>query len=223
LTEAPSRPTLRGPGRRSSPRPLIMRRASTLLLIVMIVSLAPVPAAAQDLLVIPYLGFTFGGGSSLFADLEQGSGETASAVGASVALVGAGLLGLEADIGYVPGFFERGERQIVVPGSFVTSLTGSVILTLPLSVTRESLRPYLLAGGGLMRAEARDIQSVFPIRSTMPAVVFGGGAIGMLSNSVGVRFDLRYLRSLGEGDDLSAGTGARVRFWRGSVGLVLRY
>ncbi len=200
-----------------------MRRASTLLLIVMIVFLAPVPAAAQDLLVIPYLGFTFGGGSSLFADLEQGSGETASALGASVALVGAGLLGLEADIGYVPGFFERGEREIVVPGSFVTSLTGSVILTLPLSVTRESLRPYLVAGGGLMRAEARENLSLFPIRSTMPAVVLGGGATGFLSNSVGVRFDLRYLRSLGQGDDFVLREGARVRFWRGSVGLVLRY
>ncbi|MCC7032752.1 MAG: hypothetical protein IT179_07970 [Acidobacteria bacterium] len=199
-----------------------MRRALTSVLAVLLL-LAPVPAAAQDLLVIPYLGFTFAGGSSLFADLEQGAGETASALGASVALVGTGILGVEGDIGYVPGFFERGEREIVVPGSFVTSLTGSVILTLPLSVTRESLRPYVVAGGGLMRAEARDIQSVFPIRSTMPAVSFGGGAIGMLSNSVGVRFDLRYIRSLGEGDDLIAGTGARVRFWRGGVGLVLRY
>jgi hypothetical protein len=200
-----------------------MRRCSTSLLVALLVSLAPLPATAQDLLVIPYLGFTFGGGSALFADLEQGATETASALGASVSLVGEGLLGLEGDIAYVPGFFERGDREIVVPGSFVTSLTGSIILTLPLSVTRESLRPYVLAGGGLMRAEARDIQSVFPIRSTMPAVVFGGGAVGFLSNSVGVRFDLRYLRSLGEGDDLIAGTGARVRFWRGSIGLVLRY
>jgi len=198
-------------------------RRSTLLFFVSLLFLTPVSAAAQDVLVIPYLGFTFGGGSALFADLEQGAGETASALGASVALVGSGILGVEGDIGYVPGFFERGEREIVVPGSFVTSLTGSVIVTLPLSVTRESLRPYVVAGGGLMRAEARDIQSVFPIRSTMPALSFGGGAIGMLSNSVGVRFDLRYIRSVGEGDDLIAGTGARVRFWRGSVGLVLRY
>lgn len=199
-----------------------MRRLPVLTLIALLI-VAPGSAAAQDVLVIPSLGFTFGGGSALFADLEQGAGETASALGASVAIMGVGLLGVEGDIGYVPGFFERGDRQIVVPGSYVTSLTGSVVLTLPLSVTRESLRPYVVAGGGLMRAEARDIQSVFPIRSTMPALSFGGGAIGMLSNSVGVRFDLRYLRSLGEGDDLIAGTGPRVRFWRGSVGLVLRY
>ena len=107
-------------------------------------------ARAQDLLFIPYLGFTFGGESSLFADLEEGSGESASALGGSVVLVGQGVFGVEADIGYVPGFFERGDRQIVFPGSFVTNLTGSAIFTLPLTITRESLRPYVVAGGGLI-------------------------------------------------------------------------
>lgn len=199
-----------------------MRRPPVLLLLALLLAM-PRPASAQDLLIVPYLGFTFGGGSSLFADLEQGSGETASALGASIAWLGSGVLGIEGDIGYVPGFFERGDREIVKPGSFVTTLTGTAIVTLPLSVTRESLRPYVVAGGGLIRAEAQDIRAVFPIRSTMPAVVFGGGAIGFLTNSVGVRFDLRYLTSLGEGDDLIAGEGARVRFWRGGIGLVLRY
>jgi hypothetical protein len=200
-----------------------MRRPSTLLLLVLLHLAAPRQALAQDLLLIPYLGFTFAGDSALFADLERGAGETASALGGSVALFGTGLLGLEADIGYVPGFFERGDQRLVAVGSYVTSLTGSVVLTLPLSVTRESLRPYFVAGGGLMRAEARDIQSVFPIRSTMPAMVLGGGAIGFLSDVVGVRFDLRYLRRVGEGADPIAGTGPRVKCWRGSVGLVLRY
>lgn len=183
----------------------------------------PREADAQDLLLIPYLGFTFGSGSALFADLERGGGESASAVGGSVAVLGQGILGVEGDIGYVPGFFERGEAQIVFPGSFVTSLTGSVMLTLPLTITRESLRPYVVAGGGVMWAEARDVASVFEIRSTMPAVAFGGGAIGFLSNTVGVRFDLRYIRSLGAGDDQISGLGPRVKFWRGSVGLVLKY
>lgn len=201
-----------------------MRRALPLLLLPLCLLLAaPRAAEAQDLLLMPYLGFTFAGGSSLFADLEKGSGETASLLGASVALLGGGMLGVEGDIAYVPGFFERGEQEIVVPGSFVTSLTGTVMLTLPISVTRESLRPYVVAGGGAIRAEARDKISVFPIRSTMAALTFGGGAIGFLSNTVGVRFDLRYLRSLGEGDDMIAGEGPRVHLWRGSVSLVLRY
>ena len=201
-----------------------MRRAfRTLLPFCCLLLALPRGADAQDLLLMPYLGFTFASGSSLFADLERGSGETASLLGASVALLGGGLFGVEGDIAYVPGFFERGEQEIVVPGSFITTLTGTVMLTLPLSVTRESLRPYVVAGGGVLRAEARDITSTFPIRSTMPALTFGGGAIGFLSNTVGVRFDLRYLRSLGEGDDMIAGEGPRVHLWRGSVSLVLRY
>ena len=183
----------------------------------------PRAARAQDLLFIPYLGFTFGGGSALFADLEGGAGESASALGGAVALVSHGVFGVEADLGYVPGFFERGDRELVFPGSFVTNLTGAVIVTLPLSITRESLRPYLLGGGGLIWAEARDITATFPIQSTMPAITLGGGAVGFLSNTVGVRFDLRYIRSLGAGEDIITGTGPRVRFWRGSVGLVLKY
>jgi hypothetical protein len=186
--------------------------------------LLPRPAHAQDLLFVPYLGITFAGDSALFQDLEGVSGErkTASAVGISALLLGGGVLGVEADIGYVPGFFERGE-ELVVSGSFVTNITGSAVLTLPVSITRESLRPYLVAGGGWLRAEARDITTVFPIRSTMPVIALGGGAIGFLNPTVGVRFDLRYLRSIGAGDEPLAGVGPRVRYWRGSVGLVLRY
>lgn len=183
----------------------------------------PTAAFAQDLLLVPYLGFTFGGDSALFADLESGSNESASVVGGSVMLMGTGWFGVEGDIGWVPGFFERGDRQLVDPGSYVTSLTGSAILTLPLGVTRESLRPYFVGGAGLIHAEARDITSVFPINSTMPAITLGGGAVGFLSSTVGVRFDLRYIRSLGEGDDRIAGEGPRVRYWRGAVGLVLKY
>jgi hypothetical protein len=200
-----------------------MRRAFRILLLLWMSLALPAQARAQDLLLMPYLGFTFGGGSSLFADLEEGAGQTASLVGVSVAVLGSGIFGVEGDLGYVPGFFERGEQEIVVPGSFVTSLTGTVMLTLPLSITRESLRPYVVAGGGAIRAEARDKIAVFPIRSTMPAMTLGGGAIGFLSNTVGVRFDLRYLRSLGQGDDMTVGEGPRVRLWRGSISLVLRY
>ena len=118
-----------------------MRRAFLILLSLCFLVALPRAADAQDLLLMPYLGFTFASGSSLFADLEKGSGETASLLGGSVALLGGGIFGVEGDIAYVPGFFERGEQEIVVPGSFVTSLTGTVMLTLPLSVTRESLRP----------------------------------------------------------------------------------
>jgi hypothetical protein len=180
-------------------------------------------ASAQNFLIVPFLGATFAGDSSFLADLEQGASESASALGASFMVLGPGWVGVEGDFGWVPGFFERGDRPLVVPGSYVIGLTGNVVLTLPLSMTRESLRPYFVGGGGFMHAEAREQLSVFTIRSTMPAVTIGGGAIGFLSDTVGVRFDLRYQRSLGEGDEVVVSGGPRVKFWRLGIGLVLRY
>lgn len=192
-------------------------------IIVLLLALTPRSAQAQDWLVVPFLGITFGGSSSLFVDLERGAGETATSIGGSVLWLGRGVLGVEGDFGYVPGFFERGDQQIFSSGSYVTSFTGSAVLALPLSITRESLRPYVVAGLGVLRGEAKDVQDVFIIHSTMPALVVGGGALGFLSTNVGVRFDLRHLRSLGQGDELVVREGPRVRFWRGSIGLILRY
>lgn len=192
-------------------------------IIVLLLALTPRSAQAQDWLVVPFLGITFGGSSALFVDLERGAGETSTTIGASVTWLGPGVLGVEGDFGYVPGFFERGDQQIVRTGSYVTSFTGSAVLALPLSITRESLRPYVVAGLGVFRAEAKDFTDVFIIHSTMPALVVGGGAMGFLTTNVGVRFDLRHLRSLGQGDELVVREGPRVRFWRGSIGLILRY
>lgn len=180
-------------------------------------------SAAQQLQVVPYFGATFQGSSALLADLEGGSRESASVLGVSLMRLGDGWLGLEADLAHAPGFFERGEREIVVPGSYVATLTSSAVVTLPIRITRESLRPYVVVGGGALRASARDLTGVFPILSTMPVVALGLGATGFVSNTFGLRFDLRHIRSLGRGDDPLVLEGPRVQFWRGSIGLVFRY
>ena len=184
---------------------------------------SPVHAAAQQIQVVPYFGATYRGSSALLADLEGGSRESASVLGVSAVRLGEGWLGLEADLAYAPGFFERGRREIVLPGSYVSTLTASAVATLPVRITRESLRPYLVVGGGALRARARDLTGVFSVLSTMPVVAVGGGATGFVSNAFGLRFDVRNVRSLGRGDDALALEGPRVRFWRGSIGLVFRY
>jgi opacity protein-like surface antigen len=218
-----ARPPTRRQDDRDHPSVKSFRSLSALPIVMLLLALTPAPALAQDWLAVPFLGITFGGSSALFEDLERGAGETSTSIGGSVMWLGRGPLGVEGDFGYVPGFFERGDREITSTGSYVTSFTGSAVLTLPVSITRESLRPYVVAGLGVMHAEAKDIFGVFIIRSTMPALVIGGGAMGFLTTNVGVRFDLRHLRSLGQGEELVVTEGPRVRFWRGSIGLILRY
>ena len=41
----------------------------------------------------------------------------------------------------------------------------------------------------------------FPARANLPAYNVGGGAVGLLTNKVGLRFDLRFLRTLPPGEE----------------------
>ncbi|MGE0040087.1 MAG: hypothetical protein AB7H88_12290 [Vicinamibacterales bacterium] len=199
-----------------------MRRAAPRVLWFVLLALAAgaTPARA-DWLVTPFVGSWFGGQTAL-VDLEDASGTTKLGFGGALTIAGDGPLGLEADFGFVPNFFERGERGLVA-NSRVMSLTGSVVLALPRSVTRESLRPYLSVGGGLLNARADDVLSALEVRSTMPAFSIGAGATGMLTYRTGVRFDLRYIRSLGQGTDLLVTDGERLSVWRASIGYIRRF
>ena len=59
------------------------------------------------------------------------------------------------------------------------------------------------------------------VRRTVPAFNVGVGASGMFTNNVGVRFDLRYLRSL-TNDPPSGGIGHSISYSRFTIGLLLR-
>ena len=59
------------------------------------------------------------------------------------------------------------------------------------------------------------------MRRTVPAINLGVGAIGMLTNNVGVRFDVRHLRSLST-DAPTGGVGRRIAYSRFTIGLLLR-
>jgi hypothetical protein len=131
------------------------------------------------------------------------------------------VLGVEGDIALTPGFFQSDPSQVL--SSRVTTLLGNVVLAAPLNLTRESLRPYVSAGGGLMRATSNIPPELgLAYSRNLSAFNLGGGVIGMLSRRTGVRWDLRYLRGIGsrEGDTLTG--GARLTYWRASMALVIR-
>ena len=199
--------------------PSALRRASLLWL--MLVALAA-PARAQDIFAVPFMGVKFGGDTSI-VDLEVAAGSSAFTMGGSLVVLGDGAFGYEADFGYIPGYFENDNSlPLIKPGSYVLDLTGAAIIALPASVTRGGLRPYVVVGAGLITAQAADFLEIFLIRRTVPAYKIGVGAQALLTNNVGVRFDLRHVHSFTGDDGSLARVGRRISYSRFTFGLLLR-
>jgi hypothetical protein len=192
--------------------------------VLVVTLLAPIRVYA-DWFVTPFMGVKFGGSTSI-VDLEQAADRTKLTIGGSLSRIGDGLFGFEVEGAYIPGYFERDTvdpKDDLVTSSSVLDLSGNAIIALPPNLTGGGLRPYLTAGFGLMHAEGVDIQAFFRIRRTMPAITLGGGATGLLTNRVGVRFDLRYLRSVAQQDEFQISVGRQLSYWRGTIGIGVKY
>lgn len=198
----------------------VLQRAT--LLSVLLLALAT-PARAQDIFAVPFAGVKFGGSTSIF-DLEFAADKKTFTMGASVVVLGNGVFGYEADFGYMPNFFKNeASPPVYKPGSYVIDLSGGVILALPEAVTGGGLRPYAVVGVGLVNAQAADVLEIFQIRRTVPAFKIGIGAQALLlTNNVGIRFDLRHVRSFTGDDGSLARVGRRISYSRFTIGLLLR-
>jgi hypothetical protein len=170
----------------------------------------------------PFIGVTFGGNTT-FIDLENARGDPNVAIGARGVLLGE-IFGIDADVGYAPGFFQSGNQQRVITSS-VTTVTGNVVVALPRRIAQYSLRPYLVAGGGVMHARSDDALHVFNVSATLPAIDVGGGVTGFVTNRVGLDWEVRHFASV-RGKTVFNGTNfapAQLSFWRVSMALALRY
>lgn len=201
-----------------------MNRPSVRIFILSVVLLSLPRAAHADFFVVPFFGMKFGGSTSI-VDFELAAGKKKLVLGIGALKIDDGIIGFEAEFGNIAGFFGNEEvaaiEPLVKPGSYVNDLTGSLVLALPPGVTGGGLRPYLVAGGGLIHAEAEDYFEVVQVRRTVPAINLGVGAIGMLTNNVGLRFDVRHLRSLST-EGPTGGVGRRIAYSRFTIGLLLR-
>ena len=170
----------------------------------------------------PFIGTTLAG-ESTFALTEDAATERHLVVGGSVLWLG-NVFGVEGEITRVPGFFQSDDddENFALSGG-LTTLLGSVVVAVPRRFTEYSLRPYLTAGGGWMRVGMSLQEDLLNVNRTLPAVVFGGGATGFLTDRVGLSWDLRYLRTVGgeEGTGLTIGR-ERVSYWRASMGVAIR-
>ena len=177
-------------------------------------------AAAADIFVSPFLGVKFKGATNELA-FGNGADNVKLSLGLSGIVLADKGVGIETEFGYNPRFFDGGELGT---RSGVTTLFGNVVAALPLNVTRESLRPYAIGGLGWIHASANDLIGFGRFSNDFLGLAVGGGAIGFVTATTGLRFDLRYMKAISSGDisSLPDQGSARISFWRATVGVVFR-
>lgn len=177
-------------------------------------------ADASDRQLRPYVGATFGG-TTPFLDLEDAAGKLHPAIGIDATFLGE-MFGLDIDVADVPGFLESGDQHLVLH-SRVTTLCGNVVVAAPRRLTEYSLRPYFIAGGGLMRIRETTSLSVFDVSTVTPAFDLGVGAVAFVTNRAGVSWDLRRFQSFHDDEQRTGFLGDHLSFWRATMAVVIRY
>jgi outer membrane protein with beta-barrel domain len=158
------------------------------------------PARAETLFV-PWLGLNTGGTASAARDVGAGVGTTLG-----------GVVGGDLDVGYSPGFLGRDSN------GHVLTIMGNVTVGIPFDGTRRAgLRPYVTGGIGVIHSRIDDRLYGLSSSSTDFGMNAGGGVLAFFNRHLGVRADLRYIRSAE--NEAPAG---RVHFWRTSFGVTLR-
>ena len=175
------------------------------------------PASARaDWLFTPNIGTTFGGAAD---------GREHLTYGASIGWMGAGIVGWEADFQFTPEFFEPNDADVDFFGSSnVFTAMGNVIVGIPVGgQSGGGIRPFFIGGVGLIQQNT-DSDEAFDIDSNEFGFNLGGGLMGFFNDNVGLRGDVRYVRSFEEADDnLVTLDIADFDFWRANVGVVFRW
>lgn len=187
--------------------------------------LAPAQAQAQSWFFSPFVGGNFGGNAD-FGDFpdDDDAVERRLDFGGTIGW-NPGVVGFEVDLGYSPNFFEdtAGDRNFEFGDNNVTTIMGNLLLS---AKPGSGIRPYLSTGLGLIRANVHSATGLFNDLATNDLGVNAGvGLNANFSDNIGVRGDVRYFRSLQDGEadndfDLSLGS---FDFWRGTVGLTFRW
>jgi opacity protein-like surface antigen len=171
---------------------------------------APVPAFA-DGFVSPWVGTNF---SNKPADGRNAFGLTAGSMGG-------GVIGGEVDFGWSPNYFGD---NLGFNSSSLMNLMGNVIVGIPIGGQRGAgVRPYVTGGLGVIHTNIEDpLDNDFS--DTDFAFDLGGGVMGYFNDHVGLRGDLRYMRTInsnfsGSFPDFDPGN---LDFWRLSFGVVFR-
>jgi len=178
-------------------------------IVAMFFAVAPSSADAQVFLT-PYAGATFG------ADAPT----TKPNFGASLTFMGK-VAGFEVDLGYTPDFFDEDSDVVLIGDSNVTTLMGSLVI----GPGGGPVRPYGVIGLGLLRSRVDGGDLFDDISTNSFGFNAGFGVMGLVSDHVGFRGDVRYFRSLEDpevDDDFDVSVG-NFDFWRATGGVTFRF
>lgn len=184
-----------------------------LMIAALVLALTPATAGA-DWLFTPSLGTTFG---------ADANGNEHFTYGASIGWMGAGIFGWEADLAYTPEFFESSDSDFdFSDSSNVTTAMFNAIVGAPIGgMFGPGFRPYFSGGIGMLAREVQSRNDLFDVNSNDFGFNVGAGAIGFMTDHVGFRGDIRYLRSF---EDLERTLDAgKFDYWRGTGGVTFRW
>ena len=198
-----------------------------------LLSIALPARASADWQFTPLVGITFAGGTTII-DLENGAEESHWHFGGAATWLGDGPIGFEGFFVRTPHFFQSDKVSFesvnvtTLTSSYSMALMGNVVVAAPLKWNEYGLRPFVSGGLGLIRVGQEPKESAFllePFDLNLLGWNAGGGAIGFLTERTGLRFEVRYFRSLSNpASALTVPAGeTRLSYWTGSVGLVFRY
>lgn len=200
-----------------------------LLLASALLGLLPAAPVHADVLLTPFVGGNFSGSTDTL--LTNLTGEPSrTTFGGSLATMAGGIFGIEADVGYTPRFFGTDVEIGGVPVGIVSNNVLTATLNLTAGIPLQSrggpgLRPYAVAGVGLIRQEFDLVGGLAEYRANDVGYDIGGGLLVFVSRNVGLRGEVRHFRTLG-GDavsDLLDFEPGAFNFTRATVGLTLRY
>ncbi|HEV3139756.1 MAG TPA: hypothetical protein VGY57_04545 [Vicinamibacterales bacterium] len=180
-------------------------------------------AAAADWQIRPFVGFTFAGDTTFAPNLAEAAGKVHGTIGVNATVLGE-IVGVDVEVAHTPGFFQTGDTNLII-GSSVTTVMGDVVIAVPGRLAEYTLRPYVVAGGGVMRARSQDNLGLFDIAEVLPAVDFGAGVVGFVSKRVGLAWDIKRFQTIGNRDKLTGISFGpeKVSFWRATMAVAIRY
>jgi hypothetical protein len=190
----------------------------TVLPVVLVVLLLAPATARADGLITPYVGYDFGGNAGSCGNVPGCKTKQVTWGGGLGFMVG-GVLGIEADFSYAPHFFGESSQR---SDNYVLTVMGNLIAGVPIG----PIRPYAVGGVGLLRTDISRSPSGLYNALTDNSVAFdiGGGMMGFFSNHVGLRGDIRFVRSFStlsfSAFDLS---DENLEFWRGVFGVTFKF